>query len=184
MADILRYIFPICRICKSSAVSTGVLSDFTYRNIMDDNNHERCIFDADFRCYFTARENKPEKWYYSLHELYFSWFMFQVSRQGFTFDFAYRSISILSRLQILKPTQVYRQYFWAQILGQGFVGVANILVTIIPPRVAAVWFTEDELSRAIGTLLSAQVIGNALGLLIPNLTIKERLIFFIRSGLN
>ena len=75
----------------------------------------------------------------------------------------------------IKPKQVFRQYFWAQILGQGFVGVANILVTIIPPRVAAVWFTEDELSRAIGTLLSAQVIGNALGLLIPNLTIKERL---------
>ncbi|CBY35095.1 unnamed protein product [Oikopleura dioica] len=70
---------------------------------------------------------------------------------------------------------VYRQYFWAQIVGQGCVGVANILVTIIPPRVAAVWFSEDELSRAIGTLLSAQVIGNALGLLIPNLAIKSHI---------
>ena len=79
-----------------------------------------------------------------------------------------------SFLHNLKPKKVFRQYFWAQIVGQGFVGVANILVTIIPPRVAAVWFSEDELSRAIGTLLSAQVIGNALGLLIPNLSIKER----------
>jgi len=70
---------------------------------------------------------------------------------------------------------VFRQYFWAQIVGQGFVGVANILVTIIPPRVAAVWFSEDELSRAIGILLSAQVIGNALGLLIPNLSIKSHI---------
>ncbi|CAG5091220.1 Oidioi.mRNA.OKI2018_I69.PAR.g12920.t1.cds [Oikopleura dioica] len=72
---------------------------------------------------------------------------------------------------------VSRRFFWAQIVGQGFVGVANILVTIIPPRVAAVWFAEDELSRSIAALLSAQVIGNALGLLIPNLTIKARLCY-------
>jgi len=75
LADFICYIFPICRVRQSSTVSTGIFSNLTYGNFMDDHNYERCISNADFRRYCAARENKPEKWYYSLHKFYPSWFV-------------------------------------------------------------------------------------------------------------
>ena len=54
---------------------------------------------------------------------------------------------------------------------KGFIGISNVLVTLIPAKMAAEWFPENELSKATGVVLSAQICGNALGVLLPPLFI-------------
>ena len=67
---------------------------------------------------------------------------------------------------------VVSRSFAFTIVGQCFVGLSNVIVSLLPARIAAQWFPTDQLSIATGVVLSAQIIGNALGVLIPPLVIQ------------
>ena len=67
---------------------------------------------------------------------------------------------------------VISRSFVFTIVGQCFVGVGNVFASLLPARIAAEWFPTEELSMATGIVLSAQIIGNAFGVLIPPLVIE------------
>ena len=71
----------------------------------------------------------------------------------------------------LKCVVISRSFAFT-IMGQCFVGVSNVFVSLLPARVAAEWFPTEEVSMATGVILSAQIIGNALGVLIPPMVIE------------
>lgn len=67
---------------------------------------------------------------------------------------------------------VISRSFVFTIMGQCFIGVSNVFVSLLPARIAAEWFPTEEVSMATGIVLSAQIIGNALGVLIPPIVIE------------
>lgn len=72
---------------------------------------------------------------------------------------------------ILKCVVMTRSFAFT-LIGQCFVGISNVFVSLMPARMAAEWFPETEVSKATGILLSAQIIGNALGVLVPPMLIR------------
>ena len=60
------------------------------------------------------------------------------------------------------------------LTGQGFIGVSNLVATLVPTLVAAEWFPDGEISTVTGFLISAQFLGNSLGMVIPPIIMTEK----------
>lgn len=60
------------------------------------------------------------------------------------------------------------------LTGQGFIGVSNLVATLVPTLVAAEWFPDGEISTATGFLISAQFLGNSLGIVIPPIVLTKK----------
>lgn len=60
------------------------------------------------------------------------------------------------------------------LTGQGFIGVSNLVATLVPTLVAAEWFPDGEISTVTGFLISAQFLGNSLGMVIPPIILTEK----------
>ncbi|XP_003747079.2 uncharacterized protein LOC100901275 [Galendromus occidentalis] len=63
--------------------------------------------------------------------------------------------------------------FWLLMVGQTVVASSQIFVLSIPPRLAAVWFSPDEISRACAVGVFGNQVGIALGFQIPTLLVPN-----------
>lgn len=59
----------------------------------------------------------------------------------------------------LKCFSIPRNRFWITFIGQSIVATSQLFVLNIPPLLAAIWFSETEISRAT----AIGVLGNQLG---------------------
>lgn len=73
----------------------------------------------------------------------------------------------------IKVFSVRPDLFWVTFLGQTVVFVSQIFILSLPPKVASVWFAEDEVSRACGIGVFGQQFGTALGFIIPPMLVKN-----------
>ncbi|XP_075536449.1 choline/ethanolamine transporter flvcr2b-like isoform X2 [Dermacentor variabilis] len=67
----------------------------------------------------------------------------------------------------IKVLSVERDRFAVCLVGQTVVAVSQIFILSIPPRLAAVWFSAQEVSRACSFGVFGNQLGIALGFLIP-----------------
>ncbi|XP_037510894.1 feline leukemia virus subgroup C receptor-related protein 1 [Rhipicephalus sanguineus] len=67
----------------------------------------------------------------------------------------------------IKVLSVERDRFVVCLVGQTVVAVSQIFILSIPPRLAAVWFSAQEVSRACSFGVFGNQLGIALGFLIP-----------------
>lgn len=61
---------------------------------------------------------------------------------------------------VIKCGSLHRDRFWVTMIGQVIAAIGNVFVLSVPPRLAAVWFGENEISTAT----SIGVFGNQLGI--------------------
>ncbi|KAH8040666.1 hypothetical protein HPB51_011981 [Rhipicephalus microplus] len=67
----------------------------------------------------------------------------------------------------IKVLSVERDRFVVCLVGQTVVAVSQIFILSIPPRLAAVWFSAQEVSRACSLGVFGNQLGIALGFLVP-----------------
>ena len=67
----------------------------------------------------------------------------------------------------IKVFSVSRDAFWVTMAGQTIVATAQLFILNIPPRLAAVWFGENEVSKATALGVTCNNLGIAIGFLIP-----------------
>ncbi|OQR77091.1 feline leukemia virus subgroup C receptor-related protein 1-like, partial [Tropilaelaps mercedesae] len=65
-----------------------------------------------------------------------------------------------------KPDQ-----FWITMIGQTTVACSQIFILSVPPRLAAVWFSPEEVSRACAIGVFGNQVGIALGFVIPPMVV-------------
>uniref|UniRef100_A0A0N5ARS0 MFS domain-containing protein n=1 Tax=Syphacia muris TaxID=451379 RepID=A0A0N5ARS0_9BILA len=74
--------------------------------------------------------------------------------------------------------------FWLSFLGQTIVGSSQVFFLGVPPRLAAVWFSENQLSTACAAGVFGNQLGIAAGFLIPPLIVNTETIATIKASLD
>ncbi|KAF2901130.1 hypothetical protein ILUMI_05056 [Ignelater luminosus] len=74
----------------------------------------------------------------------------------------------------IKLGSVSPERFWVVLVGQGVVGVSQIFMLGIPPKLAAVWFGSNQVSLACSIGLLGIQIGTAIGFLIPPILVDDQ----------
>ncbi|CAB3408684.1 unnamed protein product [Caenorhabditis bovis] len=78
----------------------------------------------------------------------------------------------------IKLLSTHPDSFWVTFVGQTIVGASQMFTLGIPPKLAAVWFGPDEVSRACAAGVFGNQVGIAVGFVLPpmivgNGTVKE-----------
>lgn len=74
---------------------------------------------------------------------------------------------------IIKCFSVNPNMFWLTMIGQTIVATSQLFVLNIPPLLAAVWFSEKEVSRATAYGVFGNQVGIALGFFVPGLLVPN-----------
>ncbi|XP_070511489.1 choline/ethanolamine transporter flvcr2b isoform X2 [Cardiocondyla obscurior] len=73
--------------------------------------------------------------------------------------------------------------FWVTFVGQTVVAVSQTCILSVPARLAAVWFGDNEVSRACGIGVFGNQLGIAIGFLFPPMLVPSKEICDIEQGL-
>lgn len=73
----------------------------------------------------------------------------------------------------IKCASVNQDRFWITMLGQTIVASSQLFILNLPPRIAAVWFKDVEISRATAVGVFGNQFGIALGFLLPTLIVEN-----------
>ncbi|CAD6189913.1 unnamed protein product [Caenorhabditis auriculariae] len=73
----------------------------------------------------------------------------------------------------IKLLSTHPDGFWITFLGQTIVGASQMFTLGIPPRLAAVWFGPDEVSRACAAGVFGNQLGIAVGFVLPPLLVSN-----------
>ncbi|VDK72555.1 unnamed protein product [Onchocerca ochengi] len=74
--------------------------------------------------------------------------------------------------------------FWITFLGQTIVGISQMFILSIPPRLAAVWFGSNQVSTACAIGVFGNQLGIAIGFLLPPVLVHTGATDFIASDLS
>lgn len=83
----------------------------------------------------------------------------------------------------IKCASIEPDRYWVTMLGQATVATSQLFILNLPPRIAAVWFTTGEASRATSTGVFGNQLGIALGFVIPPLLVDKTSLKTIADGL-
>ncbi|XP_018047471.1 PREDICTED: uncharacterized MFS-type transporter C09D4.1 isoform X1 [Atta colombica] len=83
----------------------------------------------------------------------------------------------------LKVFSVAPDRFWITFCGQTVVAISQTCILSIPARLAAVWFGDNEVSRACGIGVFGNQLGIAIGFLFPPMLVPNKDTYEIERGL-
>ncbi|CAI2319246.1 unnamed protein product [Caenorhabditis sp. 36 PRJEB53466] len=84
----------------------------------------------------------------------------------------------------IKLMSTHPDSFWVTFLGQTIVGASQMFTLGIPPRLAAVWFGPDEVSRACALGVFGNQLGIAVGFVLPPMIVSNGTVDHITYDLN
>ncbi|KAL6256394.1 hypothetical protein P5V15_012507 [Pogonomyrmex californicus] len=73
----------------------------------------------------------------------------------------------------VKVLSIASDRFWVTFIGQTMVAISQICILSIPARLAAVWFGDNEVSRACGIGVFGNQLGIAIGFLFPPMLVPN-----------
>ncbi len=73
----------------------------------------------------------------------------------------------------IKCLSVNPNRFWVTMIGQTIVAASQLFILNIPPLLAAVWFSDQEVSRATAYGVFGNQVGIALGFFVPSLLVPN-----------
>ncbi|CAH0552804.1 unnamed protein product [Brassicogethes aeneus] len=73
----------------------------------------------------------------------------------------------------IKLFSVGHNLFYLVIIGQVFVGIAQLIILPLPPKLAVTWFAEKEVSTACSLGVFGLQLGAALGFILPSTLVKN-----------
>ncbi|KAG9511124.1 putative MFS-type transporter C09D4.1 [Fragariocoptes setiger] len=68
---------------------------------------------------------------------------------------------------LIKCFSVHQTHFWLTMIGQTVVAVSQLFIISVPPRLAAVWYSDDQVSRATACGVFGNQLGIAIGFVVP-----------------
>ncbi|XP_077265379.1 choline/ethanolamine transporter flvcr2a isoform X1 [Temnothorax americanus] len=83
----------------------------------------------------------------------------------------------------IKVFSIAPDRFWVTFVGQTVVAISQTCILSIPARLAAVWFGDNEVSRACGIGVFGNQLGIAIGFLFPPMLVPNKEICDIERGL-
>ncbi|EGT54632.1 hypothetical protein CAEBREN_05982 [Caenorhabditis brenneri] len=84
----------------------------------------------------------------------------------------------------IKLLSTHPDSFWVTFVGQTIVGASQMFTLGIPPRLAAVWFGPDEVSRACALGVFGNQLGIAVGFVLPPMIVSNGTVDHITYDLN
>ncbi|PIC52000.1 hypothetical protein B9Z55_002284 [Caenorhabditis nigoni] len=84
----------------------------------------------------------------------------------------------------IKLMSTHPDSFWVTFVGQTIVGASQMFTLGIPPRLAAVWFGPDEVSRACALGVFGNQLGIAVGFVLPPMIVSNGTVQHITYDLN
>ncbi|CCD63886.1 putative MFS-type transporter C09D4.1 [Caenorhabditis elegans] len=84
----------------------------------------------------------------------------------------------------IKLLSTHPDSFWVTFVGQTIVGASQMFTLGIPPRLAAVWFGPDEVSRACALGVFGNQLGIAVGFVLPPLIVSNGSVEHVTYDLN
>ncbi|XP_011170119.1 uncharacterized MFS-type transporter C09D4.1 isoform X2 [Solenopsis invicta] len=82
----------------------------------------------------------------------------------------------------IKVLSVAPDRFWVTFIGQTVVAISQTCILSIPARIAAVWFGDNEVSRACGIGVFGNQLGIAIGFLFPPMLVPNGELCDIENG--
>uniref|UniRef100_A0A8R1E1L0 MFS domain-containing protein n=1 Tax=Caenorhabditis japonica TaxID=281687 RepID=A0A8R1E1L0_CAEJA len=84
----------------------------------------------------------------------------------------------------IKLMSTHPDSFWVTFIGQTIVGASQMFTLGIPPRLAAVWFGPDEVSRACALGVFGNQLGIAVGFVLPPMIVSNGTVEHVTYDLN
>ncbi|XP_012535603.1 uncharacterized MFS-type transporter C09D4.1 isoform X2 [Monomorium pharaonis] len=82
----------------------------------------------------------------------------------------------------VKVLSVAPDRFWITFIGQTVVAISQTCILSVPARLAAVWFGDNEVSRACGIGVFGNQLGIAIGFLFPPMLVPNTGLYDIEKG--
>ncbi|XP_011697115.1 PREDICTED: uncharacterized MFS-type transporter C09D4.1 isoform X1 [Wasmannia auropunctata] len=83
----------------------------------------------------------------------------------------------------IKVLSIDPNLFWVTFVGQTVVAISQTCILSVPARLAAVWFGDNEVSRACGIGVFGNQLGIAIGFLFPPMLVQNKENYDIERGL-
>lgn len=83
----------------------------------------------------------------------------------------------------IKVLSIDPNLFWVTFIGQTVVAISQTCILSVPARLAAVWFGDNEVSRACGIGVFGNQLGIAIGFLFPPMLVQNKENYDIERGL-